>query len=150
MRIGLIAPPFISVPPKDYGGTELFVAQLAEGLQKRGLEVVVYTNGESTVNAEKRWLYPAAQWPIKQDSHAFLKDMDHTAWAMRDGAKTCDVLHVHSPQALLCSRFTTVPTVITLHGPHDPKVSEIYSRYPDAYYVCISKFQCEQEIMPRR
>ena len=61
MRIGLIAPPFISVPPKDYGGTELFIAQLAEGLLKRGLEVLVYTNGESTVEAEKRWIYPKAQ-----------------------------------------------------------------------------------------
>jgi len=33
MRIALVVAPFISVPPVDYGGTELFVAQLAEGLQ---------------------------------------------------------------------------------------------------------------------
>ena len=45
MRIALIAPPFIAVPPKDYGGTELFIAQLAEGLRKTGLDVVVYANG---------------------------------------------------------------------------------------------------------
>ena len=50
MRIALIAPPFIAVPPKDYGGTELFIAQLAEGLHKTGVNVVVYANGESTVN----------------------------------------------------------------------------------------------------
>ena len=86
MRIGLIAPPFISVPPKDYGGTELFIAQLAEGLKRRGLEVVVYTNGESTVDVEKRWIYPAAQWPIKVDGHAFVKDAELTAWAMQNGA----------------------------------------------------------------
>src|SRR6185437_7729219 len=90
MRIGLIAPPFISVPPKDYGGTELFIAQLAEGLYHRGLEVVVYTNGESTVDVEKRCIYPTAQWPIKLDGHAFLKDAEHTAWAMQDAASYCD------------------------------------------------------------
>ena len=29
MRIGIIAPPFIPVPPQEYGGTELFIADLA-------------------------------------------------------------------------------------------------------------------------
>ena len=52
MRIGLIAPPFISVPPAKYGGTELFIAHLACGLKKLGHDVVVYTNGESTVPVE--------------------------------------------------------------------------------------------------
>ena len=50
MRIALIASPFISVPPIRYGGTELFIAHLAEGLERRGIEAVVYCNGESTVN----------------------------------------------------------------------------------------------------
>ena len=45
MRVALIAPPFIPVPPVEYGGTELFIAQLATGLRAEGLEVVVYTNG---------------------------------------------------------------------------------------------------------
>jgi hypothetical protein len=58
MRIALIAPPFLSVPPKNYGGTELFLAHLAEGLARLGIDVVVYANGESKVRAELRWLYP--------------------------------------------------------------------------------------------
>ena len=149
MRIGLIAPPFISVPPKDYGGTELFIAQLAEGLQKRGLEVVVYTNGESTVAVEKRWMYPKAQWPIKMDGNTFLKDMEHSAWAMQDGAGYCDLLHVHEAPALSLSRFVRAPVVCTLHGPHNGAMSETYARYPGVYYVCISDQQCRQEKMPR-
>ena len=149
MRIGLIAPPFISVPPKDYGGTELFIAQLAEGLYKRGIEVVVYTNGESTVGVEKRWIHPAAQWPIKVDGHAFLKDAEHCAWAMQDGASYCDLLHVHAAPALTYTRFLGVPIVCTLHGPHDPILSSVYARYPKVHYVCISDSQCRQESMPR-
>lgn len=149
MRIGLIAPPFISVPPKDYGGTELFIAQLAEGLYKRGIEVVVYTNGESTVGVEKRWIHPAAQWPIKVDGHAFLKDAEHSAWAMQDGASYCDLLHIHAAPALTYSRFLDVPIVCTLHGPHDPTLSSVYARYPKVHYVCISDSQCRQESMPR-
>ena len=52
MKIALIVAPFIAVPPADYGGTELFVAHLAEGLQNAGAEVVVYANGESSVNVD--------------------------------------------------------------------------------------------------
>src|SRR5438552_19133406 len=51
LKIALIAPPFIAVPPADYGGTELFLAHLAEGLQQLGLEVVVYTNRQSKRSA---------------------------------------------------------------------------------------------------
>ena len=29
MKIALIAPPFVPVPPKEYGGSELFIAHLA-------------------------------------------------------------------------------------------------------------------------
>jgi hypothetical protein len=58
MRIAIISPPFIPVPPIAYGGTELFVAQLAEGLVSRGHTVIVYANGQSRVRCEVRWLYP--------------------------------------------------------------------------------------------
>jgi glycosyltransferase involved in cell wall biosynthesis len=149
MKIALIAPPFITVPPKDYGGTELFVAQLAEGLQKTGIQVVVYTIGESTVEVDRRWIYEKQEWPIKAVQHAFIKDMDHSAWAVRDAAESCDVIHLQSPQGIPCTRFTKVPVVFTLHGPHDPKLSELYSRYPDLYYVGISEFQRSQESLPR-
>jgi hypothetical protein len=65
MRIALIAPPFIAVPPKKYGGTELFIAELARGLQLQEVEVTVYTNGESTVDAPIRWLYTKGEWPFR-------------------------------------------------------------------------------------
>jgi len=73
MRIALIASPFISVPPTRYGGTELFIAQLAEGLKTLGLDVVVYANGESRVSTEVRALYDRDQWPIEGELYANLK-----------------------------------------------------------------------------
>jgi len=145
LRVALIAPPFISVPPADYGGTELFVGQLAEGLVKKGVEVVVYTNGDSTVASERRWRYEHAQWPIKQDHFASFKELDHTAWAVRDSAESCDVLHTQSAIALPCTQFIRRPVVCTLHGPHHPQLTDLYSRYPNVHYVCISNDQCRQE-----
>jgi len=149
LRIALIAAPFIAVPPADYGGTELFVAHLAEGLQKSGIEVVVYTNGESTVNAERRSLYSESQWPIKVSEQTWVKHLNHEAWAIEDAAKDCDVIHVQSAQAIAFSRFVNRPMVLTLHGPHEPKLSEYYAHYPKVYYVCISDAQRQAEAMPR-
>jgi glycosyltransferase involved in cell wall biosynthesis len=149
MKIALIAPPFISVPPTDYGGTELFVAHLAEALQKSGVEVVVYTNGESTVNVERRWIFEHSQWPIKSPEHAWIKQLNHESWAVHDAVKDCRILHVQSPQALAMSRFVGHPTILTLHGPHNSALSELYRYFPNIYYVSISDFQGRQESMPR-
>lgn len=149
MRIALIAPPFIAVPPADYGGTELFVAQLAEGLAGRDVEVIVYTNGDSTVNVQRRFVYDHAQWPIKVSPHSWLKEVNHESWAVADAAESCDIIHVQSAQALAMSRFINRPMVLTLHGPAEPELSEFYSYYPDVHYVGISDAQCKRESMPR-
>jgi glycosyltransferase involved in cell wall biosynthesis len=148
LRIALIAAPFIAVPPAEYGGTELFVGQLAEGLSKAGVEAVVYANGESTVQAERRWLYERSLWPIKQPERAWIRELNHTSWAIRDALKDCDVIHVQSPQGLAFSQLVDRPFVLTLHGPHEDYLSEYYARYPDVQYVCISDAQCRQESLP--
>jgi glycosyltransferase involved in cell wall biosynthesis len=149
LKIALIAPPFISVPPADYGGTELFIAQLGEGLQEAGAEVVVYANGQSRVNVERRWIYDKSQWPIKMESNAWMKELNHQSWAIRDAAKNCDIVHLHSPQAICFSRFIEQPVLLTLHGHHQPHLSELYAHYPEVHYICISDFQRRQESMPR-
>ncbi len=149
MRVALIAPPLIAVPPADYGGTELFVAHLAIALQELGVEIVVYANGESTVAVDRRSIYERAEWPIKDAEKAWIRDLNHSSWAMADAQRSCDVIHVQSAQAITFSRFVNRPMVLTLHGPHDPNFSELYSFFPDVHYVCISHAQCREETMPR-
>jgi glycosyltransferase involved in cell wall biosynthesis len=149
MRVALIAPPFIAVPPVEYGGTELFIAQLASGLRTEGLDVVVYTNGESSVDVETRWIYREAEWPIRKEGAASLKDSEHSAWAIKDAVESCDVLHLNSAPALPCTRFVNSPAVFTLHGPHDAVLSALYARHADVHYVAISEFQRQQETLPR-
>ena len=148
MRIALIAPPFIPIPPKRYGGTELFLASLARGLTKLGHRVVVYTNGESDIPSEVRWLYPSAQWPIEGELAESLKEISHTSWAVRDAADSCDIIHVNNVYGLPHSRFIKVPLIYTVHHKHDDALSEFYSHYPDVHYVAISDFQRCQEKMP--
>ncbi len=149
MRIAIVAPPFLRVPPKEYGGTELFIAQLAEGLQKRGFDVVVYTNGESTVGVERRWLYKKEQWPLQGEIYDNLKDINHTMWAIHDAQADCDFIHLNNVAGMSASRFVELPFVYTMHHPHIESLSEYFSFFPEVQYVTISDFQRSQERLPR-
>jgi glycosyltransferase involved in cell wall biosynthesis len=48
VRIVMIAPPWLPVPPPAYGGTEAVIDALARGLQSLGHEVVLVATGDST------------------------------------------------------------------------------------------------------
>lgn len=148
MRIGIIAPPFLPVPPTRYGGTELFIAQLAERLPQHGIDPVVFANGESTVHAEVRFLYPQAEWPLKNDQMDFYKDLTHATWAV-DHARDCDVLHVNSAPALALSRRAGKPLVYTIHHPLERTLLEFYRHHPEVNYVAISDFQRRLHGLPR-
>lgn len=49
LRIGLLAPPWVPIPPPSYGGIEQVVAALAEGLVERGHEVVLVAAPGSSI-----------------------------------------------------------------------------------------------------
>ena len=149
MRVALVAPPFLPVPPRRYGGTELFIAQLAEGLQAKGVDVVVYTISESTVGVETRWFYKDAQWPIKGEVFDNLKDMNHSSWAIRDAGKDCDVVHLHNVPSLMFTRYVETQFVYTVHHVHEEPMSAIYANVPEVEFVTISEFQRRQESMAR-
>ena len=149
MRIALIASPFISVPPKKYGGTELFIAQLAEELTRMGIDVVVYANGESTVNAEVRSLYAGDDWPIDGEMYSNLKDLNHTAWAVNDCLHSADVIHLNNAPGLALSRMPGPRWVCTVHHPHLPVLSEFYAGFQNVEFVSISHFQQQQEHLKR-
>jgi glycosyltransferase involved in cell wall biosynthesis len=141
MRIGLIASPFISVPPPGYGGTELFVANLAEALMRMGEDVIVYTNGESNVKARTRWLFPRHEWPLAAEFSGVTKEVEHASWAVADASKDCDVIHVNSALAVPLGKLTSRPMVCTLHHPFDPYLYGLYCRHKEATYVSISAHQ---------
>jgi glycosyltransferase involved in cell wall biosynthesis len=141
VRVGLIASPFISVPPPGYGGTELFIANLAEALKGLGVDVVVYTNGESRVHAEVRWLYARHEWPLSSELAGATKEVDHLSWAIDDADKICDVIHVNSALAVPLSRLARKPVVCTLHHPYEDSLAALYEQHERVNYVSISAHQ---------
>ncbi len=149
MHIGLIGPPFIAVPPARYGGTELFIANLARGLHARGHDVTVYANGDSKLPCRVKWRYPHAEWPVHDTVRAELKNLDHASWAVRDAAVSVDVIHLNDVTGVPFSRFVHQPVVVTMHHPHEAALSEQYARYPDIDYVAIGAWLARRETLLR-
>jgi glycosyltransferase involved in cell wall biosynthesis len=150
MRIALIASPFIPVPPRLYGGTELFIANLALGLQARGYDPTVYSNGDSKITVENKYFYKDMEWPLISDVHAQFKDAHHTAWAIKDASISCDVIHLNNSVGLSYSHFVNKPFVYTVHHKKVDALSEYYGHYPNIDYAMISDAQRDLEVMPRR
>jgi glycosyltransferase involved in cell wall biosynthesis len=148
MRIGLIGPPFIEIPPRRYGGTELFIAHLARELHSRGHDVTVYGNGESRLPCRVKWRYEHAEWPLIDPVRPQLKNTDHTGWAIRDAASSVDVIHLNDIVGVPFTPFVDVPAVLTIHHPQEPALSEQYAKYPAIHYVTIAQWLARRESMP--
>ena len=62
MRIAIIAPPWVPIPPPAYGGTETVLDAHATGLQALGPDVLLYTTGDSTCAVPTAWTLPHASF----------------------------------------------------------------------------------------
>ncbi|HET7872205.1 MAG TPA: glycosyltransferase family 4 protein [Terriglobales bacterium] len=149
MKIALIAPPFISVPPKNYGGTELFLAELCAGLAEREIDVTLYTNGESRTPVPMKWIYEKEEWPVSGDLELSLKAANHVAWAVHDAVDYADIIHMNSARGIPLTRFCRAPVVYTVHHPFEQSLADFYALYPQIWYVTISHFQKDQLGLPR-
>jgi glycosyltransferase involved in cell wall biosynthesis len=148
MRIALISTPFVAVPPNDYGGTELVVYELAEGLVRRGHDVVLFATGDSSSSAKLYSFYPQRQWPP-----TMLADLNHVSWALQQvrSAGDFDVVHAHSAAALAMGRLIpNLPLVYTLHHERDEQLSAFYRHFRDEQYIAISSDQADREIPLRK
>jgi len=143
LKIAMVSTPFISVPPKNYGGTELVVSELVEGLVAKGHEVTLFATGDSQTSAELRAFYEVAQWPP-----SIMPDLNHVSWAMvqiRD--EDFDVIHVHSAGALAFHRLMpAIPVVYTLHHVRDEDLSTFYTFFSSPHYIAISARQLDLEV----
>lgn len=139
MRIAMISTPFVAVPPRGYGGTELVVHELVEGLVDRGHQVTLFATRDSRTSADLRYLFAEPKWPP-----GMMADLNHVSWAFgrirAEGGY--DVVHAHSAAALAFGRLLPeLPLVYTLHHVRDETLSDFYRDFPQPYYVAISRNQ---------
>jgi len=115
MRIGLIAPPWIPVPPPAYGGTEAVIDNLARGLTALGHDVRLFTVGESTCPVPRQWLYRSPAEPMG----AAAPETAHVL-AAYEALVGADIIHDHTvlgPQLAGRRGMIRQPVVTTIHGP---------------------------------
>jgi glycosyltransferase involved in cell wall biosynthesis len=141
MRIGIVCPPWLAVPPKGYGGIEWVVALEADGLVEAGHDVTLFATGDSVTKARLEYVFEEA--PGSKLINDVVLDATHTMFAMRGVRERFDVLHVHSPFSALAAAIETgVPTVHTLHGSFTPEMKRLYDLVADrAWFVPISEAQ---------
>ena len=115
MRIGLIAPPWIPVPPPAYGGTEEVIDNLARGLTALGHDVVLFTVGESSCPVPRRWLFRSPAEPMGDH----FRESAHVL-AAYEALADADIIHDHTDLGpVLAGRRGKArqPVVTTIHGP---------------------------------
>jgi glycosyltransferase involved in cell wall biosynthesis len=144
MRIGMIAPPWFPLPPKGYGGIELVVHLLTEGLVARGHDVTLFASGDSNTLARLSFVYGRAP-SEKIATHAHV-EIIHGLEAYSK-ARQFDVIHDHDglpsrAMGALVHRLVGTPVVATLHGPADPLTQEVLSTMRhDLRFIAISDYQ---------
>jgi glycosyltransferase involved in cell wall biosynthesis len=143
MRIAHIAPVATTVPPPKSGSVETMTSLLTEGLVERGHEVTLFATADSKTRATLHAIYPHGYWHDDSMWPWELYEMLNLAAAV-ERASTFDIIHYEAayyPISLAFARLSAAPIVQTLH--HSPTAAEraLWSRYPEAPFVAISREQ---------
>jgi len=123
LRVGIIAPPWLPVPPAAYGGTENVIDILARGLVTAGVDVVLVTTGDATCPVPRRWVFPRA---LGVGNGGVAEEACHAIGAyalLRD----VDIVHDNSMVGPLYALSVPSPLVVTTnHGPFNEILAPVY------------------------
>lgn len=128
MRVLQIAPPWFPVPPHRYGGTELVVSGLCDGLVAAGHDVTLVASGGSRTRATLRTVFddPPSAWlgdTAVEATHALAgyRDRHHH-----------DLIHDHTVVgAAIAAELDGPPVVHTVHGPWITQTAGLYRAIGD-------------------
>jgi glycosyltransferase involved in cell wall biosynthesis len=129
VRIAIIAPPWVPVPPPAYGGTEAVLDSLARGLVAAGQDVMLFATGDSGCPVPTRWVRRRAAGTIEMNStidihHAISAYHDASAWG-------ADIVHDHTLVGPLYAGRCGLPAVTTNHGPFSVELLTLYRAIAD-------------------
>src|SRR5487761_110650 len=114
MRIAMVAPLEIRVPPVAYGGIELVVRMLTEELVRRGHEVTLFASGDSITSAKLVSVVPE-----------FFRKSERTSSALSllnvvsclEKANDFDIIHNHTGvEGFATAGLVKTPMLTTFHG----------------------------------
>lgn len=140
MRVAMVAPPWLPIPPSGYGGIENVLAVLVPALMDLGVEVELFTVGETQLQSTKNhYLYKEGQYKFihKRLYESMPIVIAHSAFAMhaiaQDGG--FDLIHCHNgfigPFGAIHADASLPPLLHTLHGPPFARDDQAEMELPD-------------------
>jgi len=142
MRVAIVAPVWFPVPPMGYGGIELVVSLLTDGLVDAGHDVTLFASGGSHTKA--KLVSPMEEPPDPRELGNAWYDGFHALSAYLD-VDDFDLVHDHAGiVGPVCGamRLGRPPTVHTLHGPWTPQTRLFYGLVAQyVHLVAISEAQ---------
>lgn len=146
MRIGIIAPPWIPVPPPAYGGIESFIDVLAREFAAAGHEVVLAASADSTCPVERLPGFPPADSDMMGMTTHELRHLTRAYAALAD----VDVIVDNTLAGPIIARLSCERPVVTIaHSPFIELVNELYAQAaPDMAFVAISHDQATRAGVP--
>lgn len=145
LRVGILAPPWVPVPPPVYGGTELMLDELARGLTRAGCDVHLFTTGDSTCPVPCSWLYAEALGTVADLS----AEADHVAQGYKALADA-DVIHDHTLTGPLwgATHAGAPPIVTTVHGDLGGALLERYEAMAAAGVAIVAISEAQRRTAP--
>jgi glycosyltransferase involved in cell wall biosynthesis len=146
MRIAMLAPVWVAVPPEGYGGIELVVSLLTEELVARGHDVTLFASGGSRTKANVRSVFDEPPtdrlWETEPDASHVGAAYRTVSREYADG-EAFDIVHDHTDY--LGTAFAAclpTPVLHTVHFPlEEPRGSFLRRFADDVYLAAISDFQ---------
>jgi hypothetical protein len=136
LRIAVVSPPFLPLPPPGYAGTERVVTTLAVGLHDRGHDVTVFAPADSVLPCAVVPTLPRSAWTAGDpgDTTGYLQLTLARAWELAD---QFDIIHSHvDADGLLMARHCPTPVLSTLHGRLDiAGVADLIDALPEVPLV---------------
>ncbi len=143
LKVAIIAPPWLKIPPQGYGGIEKVIHGLVAELPKLGVKVEVFSTGDSRLPAgvKNHWIYPKGDGyqhihkPLYESGPIAVAQVMFALNTIRQ-AGDFDIIHDHNgfigPAAMAYLNPKEFPPAVhTLHGPPFSDMQRLKQGLPD-------------------
>ena len=125
MRIAQIAPPWLTIPPKNYGGTESVISTLVEEQVAQGHDVTLFAPGDAKTSAKLVSFFPKSLIRQGVPWTMHLKAFYHLEKSLEQVKQQhFDIVHTHLSSGADLYLF---PLTASLATPH---VTTLHSQFP--------------------
>jgi glycosyltransferase involved in cell wall biosynthesis len=143
LRVAVVAPPWMELPPDAYGGVESMCSDLVDALVDRGVEVTLLGPGRHGTTAAFRPTGPVADPRLMGRALPEVVQAARLPELLADLA--VDVVHDNTFAGPLVGATHGLPTVVTAHGPVHGDMGVYYRALSArASLVALSRAQREQ------